>query len=208
MHDAGSTIGQFLNATAARQPTPGGGAVACLTAALAAALGEMVVNYSLNKKELAAYSAEFRPALETLAQCRSQLTQAISQDQLAYEAMTAARRLPAGSPERKTNVTKALRQCISAPADAALTTVAILEACDKLVSLVNIRMLSDLAVCSDLAMAAIRCCVYTARINLAELEDAEERLKIETAIGEMLKRAVALIQNIAPRIWNRHAQGV
>ncbi|MFN5944565.1 MAG: cyclodeaminase/cyclohydrolase family protein, partial [Phycisphaerae bacterium] len=41
------SLSTFLAQTAAKQPTPGGGAVAGLTGALAAALAHMVVNYSL-----------------------------------------------------------------------------------------------------------------------------------------------------------------
>ena len=52
MHDATHTIEAFLAATAARHPTPGGGSVSALTGALAAAMGEMVLNYSVNKKGL------------------------------------------------------------------------------------------------------------------------------------------------------------
>ena len=37
----------LLESLAAKQPTPGGGAVASLTAAIGAALAQMVVNYSL-----------------------------------------------------------------------------------------------------------------------------------------------------------------
>jgi formiminotetrahydrofolate cyclodeaminase len=39
-----ATIGDFLAAAAARQPTPGGGSVAALAGALAASMGEMAVH--------------------------------------------------------------------------------------------------------------------------------------------------------------------
>jgi formiminotetrahydrofolate cyclodeaminase len=41
IYERQTTIEQFLAATAARQPTPGGGSVAALAGALAAAIGEM-----------------------------------------------------------------------------------------------------------------------------------------------------------------------
>ena len=52
MYDASRSIEDFLAATAARQPIPGGGSVTALVGALSAAIGEMVVNYSLGKKDL------------------------------------------------------------------------------------------------------------------------------------------------------------
>ena len=50
--DQTNTLADFLDATAARQPTPGGGAVTALAGVLAAAIGEMVLNYSVGKKGL------------------------------------------------------------------------------------------------------------------------------------------------------------
>jgi len=47
-----NTIAEFLDGTAARQPAPGGGSVAALVGALSAAIGEMVLNYSIGKKGL------------------------------------------------------------------------------------------------------------------------------------------------------------
>ncbi len=45
--DTSASIAAFLNATAEKQPTPGGGAVAAVAGALACAIGEMVLNYSV-----------------------------------------------------------------------------------------------------------------------------------------------------------------
>ena len=40
----------FVAATASKEPTPGGGAIAALTAATGAALAEMVANLTVGKK--------------------------------------------------------------------------------------------------------------------------------------------------------------
>ena len=51
------TLGDFLAATASKAPTPGGGAVAGVTVALGAALGQMVIEYTLGKKRFAEHAA-------------------------------------------------------------------------------------------------------------------------------------------------------
>ena len=66
------TIGQtsvtdLVGAIAAKTPTPGGGAVAAITSALAAALGEMVVQYSRSRPSLAEHEHVHNEALRTLA---------------------------------------------------------------------------------------------------------------------------------------------
>ena len=63
MHDEKNTIEEFLNAAAAKQPAPGGGSVTALVGALAASMGEMVINYSIGKKDLEPFIDELRPAL-------------------------------------------------------------------------------------------------------------------------------------------------
>lgn len=207
MVDSSRSIAEFLAATAARQPTPGGGSVTAVVGALAAALGEMVINYSLNKKDLEAYRSELEPAVAELQRARELMLQLMIEDQLAYEALSALRKLPEGNAERLDKLPAAQLACLRVPEAIAATGVAILERCDKLVSFVNYYLLSDLAVSADLAMAAIRCAVYNVRVNLKTLDDPEDRRKAETTIGQVLSRAVLLIQSVAPRIWQRDEQG-
>jgi len=199
-------IMQYLEGVAARQPTPGGGSVAALVGALSSALGEMVLNYSIGHKDLAAFADEFRPALATLTHIRNQLAQYSARDQQTFESLMAARKLPKETPRRDELIDNALIESCRVPESVAQITVGILEACDKLVSMVNVHLLSDLAICADLAMATIRCSVYNVRVNLPGIKNPDDRLKFETSMGATLKRAVVLIQNVAPRIWDRHAQ--
>src|SRR5262249_45460558 len=142
-----------------------------------------------------------------LARARQMLLQLMAEDQLAYEALSALRKLPADSAERKEKMPAALLACIRVPEAVAATGVCVLERCDKLVGFVNYHLLSDLAVCSDLAMASIRCAIYNVRSNLRSIDDPEDRRAIETTIGQILNRALLLIQSVAPRIWDRNKEG-
>jgi glutamate formiminotransferase/formiminotetrahydrofolate cyclodeaminase len=207
MHDQTNTIAQFLDATAARQPTPGGGSVTALCGALASAMGEMVLNYSVGKKDLAAFQNELQPALSGLHNARQLMLALMVEDQKAYLALSAARKLPAG-PERDAQLSPALLACISTPESIGATAVAVLNICDQVINFVNFHLLSDLAVCADLAMATTRCAVYNVRVNLADVTDAAERQRVESRIGKMLTHAAELIQRVGPRIWARHAQGM
>lgn len=203
MQDASATIAQFLGATAARQPTPGGGAVTALAGALAAAVGEMVLNYSIGKKGLEAYEGELRPAVDELHRQRQALLAAMAGDQVAYGALTAARKLPDDAPDKERKVKAALSASIASPQQMAASAVGILETCDRVINFVNPHLLSDLAVCADLAMAAARCSIYNVRVNLPAVRDPAERQQAEAAVGQVLSRAATLIQRIAPRIWER-----
>ncbi len=206
-YDHSATIGQFLDAAAAKRPTPGGGAVTALAGALAAAMGEMVVNYSVGKKGLEEFQGELQPALRELNTARQLLLRLMAEDQAAYQALAEARRLPEGSPERTKQFPEALRASIAAPQAMAATGVAILGVCERIINFVNYHLLSDLAVAADLAMATTRCAIYSVRVNLPDVPDPGERQEIESTVGQVLIHAAMLIQQVAPRIWSRHGEG-
>jgi formiminotetrahydrofolate cyclodeaminase len=207
MYDATTAIGQFLEAAAAKQPTPGGGSGTALGGALSASMAEMVVNYSAGKKGLEAHREELKEALSELTRARGLMIHLMEEDQAAYEALTAARKLPEGSPQREAQLGPALLASINTPQSIAAAAVAVLGLCDRLVDVSNRHLLSDLAVSADLAMASVRCAIYNVRVNLADVADADERRAIETNIGQILAHAAVLIQRVSPRIWTRYAEG-
>lgn len=206
MFDQSTSIGDFLRAAAAKQPTPGGGSIAALVGALAASMGEMTLNYSVGKKGLEAFQGELKPALAELTRARNLLLQLMVEDQLAYEAISTIRKLPESDPARAARFNAAVLACIRIPEAMAATSVAILELADRVANFVNPYLLSDLAVCADLAMATIRCAIYNVRANLPDIKDPADRSRIESTIRSLLSRGAALIQQVAPRIWERHEQ--
>jgi formiminotetrahydrofolate cyclodeaminase len=206
MFDPTTPIATFLTAAAAKQPTPGGGSVAALVGALAASMGEMTLNYSVGKKGLEAYQAELQPVLKEMTRARELLVELMIEDQGAFAAITAARKLPESDPDRQGRFDAALLACVRIPEAMAATAVAILEMADRVANFVNPWLLSDLAVCADLAMATVRCAIYNVRANLPDVKDPADRNRIEGTIHGLLNRAVPLIQRVAPRIWERHAR--
>ena len=200
MHDATNTIDEFLTAAAARQPAPGGGSVTALVGALAASMGEMVLNYSVGKKNLAAHEPELRSALAEFTRLRAMMLQLMVEDQLAYDAITALRKLPEDSAERKQKYAATLLACIRVPEAMAAAGVVALELCDRLVEKANVYLLSDLAVCAELAMATVRCGSYNVRINLA---DAGDVASIDKTLDSILARGTELVRQVVRRIWKR-----
>jgi formiminotetrahydrofolate cyclodeaminase len=200
--DQKATIGDFLAAAASRQPTPGGGSVAALAGALAAAMGEMAVHYSVSAKKPQASDAEMNLALREFQRARQLLIALMSEDQAAYEALSAAKKLP-DSPKKKEEIASALAACIAAPQAAAAAAKAILELAAALAPRVNPYLLSDLAVCAELAMATVRCAIYNVRVNLPEISDPAQKKSVEAACAQLLSSATAVIQKTIHAIWDR-----
>src|SRR4051794_11963508 len=112
MFNASTTLGDFLNAAAAKRPTPGGGSITALVGALSASMGEMGINYSIGKKGLEAYEGELKPALSEFEKARALLVQLMVEDQGVFEAVTAARKLPDTDPQKAARFNAALLACI------------------------------------------------------------------------------------------------
>lgn len=206
-YDTTSTLNQFLDATSAKQPAPGGGSVAALVGALSAAIGEMVLNYSVGKKGLEPHQDEIRSVLAEMHRARQMMIGLMLDDQTAYQALTAARKLPKDSERYRSDYPAALTASIRTPEAIAVTAAAILDLSERLVDRVNYYLLSDLAVCAELAMATVRCGTYNVRVNLSEITDPADRQHIEESLERIHSRARAVIQRVIPRIWERNRNG-
>ncbi len=201
IYDKTQTIEAFVNAAAAKQPAPGGGSTAALAGALAAAMGEMAVNYSIGRMDLADHRDELAHALAEFKRARQLLLELMCEDQAAYEAFTAARKLPESDPQRQGKFDAALLACIRIPQAVGATAAAVLQLCERLADHVNKYLISDLAVGAELAMATIRCASYNVRINSMDVSDPAERARFESAAGRQVAQSAAVIQRAMSRIW-------
>ncbi len=206
MYDRGTTIDSFLTATALKQPTPGGGSVAALAGGLSSAIGQMVISYSIGKKDLQPFEAELKHAAHEFEQAREVLLRLMVEDQEAYAEWTGLRKLPEDSPERRERLPAAVIACVRVPQAVGATATAILKLCDDVVEIVNPWLLSDLAVCADLAMATARSATYNVRVNLSSVTNPADVKTLEAETDAMLSHAKVLIQHVGPRIWSRHAE--
>jgi formiminotetrahydrofolate cyclodeaminase len=88
------SLQEFANRLASKEPIPGGGAVAAVTAAHAAALGCMVLAYTLGKPKFAAHEIENKKALECLQRAQNEAHALADQDAIAYGTLSALWKLP------------------------------------------------------------------------------------------------------------------
>lgn len=198
MLDANTTVNDFLSATAAKQATPGGGAVSALCGATAAAIGEMVLNYSIGRKATPHLDPQLKPLLDELTRARAVMLELMVEDQEAYGDYTAIKKEP-DSAEKTAKLAAALDRSVSVPRAIGATAISILDLADKAVENSNRWLLSDLQVCCELAMASLRSAIHNVRVNLAEV-DPGRRSALEGECDQLLSRAIALVKKVMPRI--------
>lgn len=161
----------FIEAVAAPTATPGGGSVAALAGALAAALGRMVAGLSREKKAYAQHEPQLSASVHRLATFCEALKQAIDNDAAGYDAVSAAYRLPKDQAGRDEAIQQALRGATEVPLDVAERAAEIRKLLNELQPITRPNMASDLKVGLLLAEAALEGARANVEINLASITD-------------------------------------
>jgi formiminotetrahydrofolate cyclodeaminase len=197
------TVRQFIAATAGKTSTPGGGSVAGAVGALAVALGEMALNFSIGKKKFADHADAHQHLLSRFGRAREMFQQLVADDIAAFITYQDAMRLADG-PEKADAMDIATAAAINVPREAAKLSLAVLADLETLAPICNQYLISDLVAGAALCEAVCRLCDYNVRINAANVSDraaAEEirsgsagdlaaavqcRIRIEEAIKDVL----------------------
>ncbi|HMN26997.1 MAG TPA: cyclodeaminase/cyclohydrolase family protein [Caldilineaceae bacterium] len=174
---ASLTIEYFLDALAARQSMPGGGAAAAVTGAQAAGLVSMVVNFTLGNPKYVAVEEQMRTYLQASEALRQQIIKLADEDVTAFNRVAAGYALPRSTETEKALRTAAIQEALKGATEVPL---ALAEQCLALLRLVepvaakgNVNVVSDAATALYLADAALRSALVNVNINLKTLKDAD-----------------------------------
>ena len=114
--DLGShTINELVASLASKQPTPGGGAVAGLLAALSTSLGQMVLAYTQGKKKYAEHESLHTDCISFLQKASDDALLLANEDADAYEALNMLWKLEKNDPTRIEHWEDALAKAIQVP---------------------------------------------------------------------------------------------
>ena len=173
---AQQTIDHILDALAAATPTPGGGVAAALAGAAAAALVEMVCGLTIGREKFAGVQEEAEQALVRAQALRSRLLALAEKDAAAFDALTAAYKLPKGTEAeqsvRTEMIQKALRAATETPRRTAEAAAEVATLARTMVEKGNPNAASDVGVATLLAEAAVQGAALNVRTNLKGLKDA------------------------------------
>jgi formiminotetrahydrofolate cyclodeaminase len=142
------TIEEFLEELAARKPTPGGGSVAALSGALAAALVCMAAEFSGNKD----VSGQARTLMNTL-------TDLVDRDTKAFAA-------------------RDLREATRVPLQTARHSYAVLKLAAALLETCNPRVITDIGVAAKMAESAVTGAMLNVEVNLVSIRDEDFKQEV------------------------------
>lgn len=178
---ASQPLAAFLEALAARTPTPGGGAVASLVGATAAALGRMVLGYSLGSKTPAADRPALERAASALERASGLLLELAEEDAAAYGLVAELSRLPKEDDRRRQGYAGAVAAAVQAPLATCAACCDVLRLLEGLAGRTNRRLDSDLAIAAILAEAGAKAGAWNVRVNLPMLPEPERARPAEQA---------------------------
>jgi len=190
----------FLEEVASPSPTPGGGSVAALSGALAAALASMACQLTMGKEGYTDVEKEMRAALEQARGLQKDLFAFIEEDAQAFGALLAAHRLPKDTEEEKESrtmvVQMALRGAANVPLVVADRAVKVLEVLLTVTEKGIPNLLPDTGTAAQMAKAAVRGSALNVRTNATSLADEELARAFEEQIGGFEERAEELVAQI------------
>ncbi|WP_294837640.1 cyclodeaminase/cyclohydrolase family protein [uncultured Eubacterium sp.] len=165
----------FVAATASKEPTPGGGAIAALTAATGAALAEMVANLTFGKKGYEAVQTEMEELQAKAEAIRKRMLELSQADADVFNIFMNALGLPKNTDEEKAARTAAIQQAYK---DAAMVPFEIGELANQIFDLAelasrkgNQNLITDGIIAAINARAAVKSAFLNVRINLSGIKD-------------------------------------
>ena len=132
------TIKEFLEKIASEFPTPGGGSVAALSAALAASLTEMVANLTIGKQGYDDVEDEMKAVAQDALRLKSKFVSGIDKDSNAYNDVITAIKLPGDTEAEKRHreemIQSGLKQAALVPMAVAEDAIRVMELAGKTVA--------------------------------------------------------------------------
>ncbi len=195
------TVKGFLDKTAGSDPVPGGGSIAALNGAIAAALGEMVANLTIGKKKYEDKEVLMQKIAGEAAGLQKGFIRDIDEDSEAYNKVFDAFKMPKETDDEKAARSRAIQAATKIAAEIPLGVAR--RAAGMMDMLAQVAVEGNQNAVTD-ACVAMMCAVLGAalnvRINLSSLKDEEYVARVKTEVEQLEKEAVAKEQALLAKI--------
>lgn len=180
------TIDEFLQQLSAEVPAPGGGAVAALQVAQAAALVGMVARYSSGRRY--AHHADTIDTIRADADsAREEALALAAADAKAFSIVAAAYALPKASDADKSARSKAIGIALvgaaGPPAAVILAAGRVLDLAERLYPIANRNVATDIGAAADAARAGATTARLNVEVNAAAVVDEPTKVRLAEAVA-------------------------
>ncbi len=167
MNFINSPLKEYLDNLFDKKPTPGGGSVAALSAALGVSLIGMVLNYTIGKKGYEAHEKELSDILSAAGILKTRLEELVDEDVLVYGRLRDALKAKAS----KADMQNLYIESASVPLEVCRLSYDGMEALTIVCDWSNKALISDVGIACELLEAAFYSAKLNVDINLDYIED-------------------------------------
>ena len=189
---ANMSLKEFNSKLASDSPTPGGGSVAGLSAALGASLSSMVVHLT-KEGDLDKYQDE-------LADHRAFALELIDKDALSFNKVMDAFKMDKDTDEaaqkRKEAIQSALYEASLTPMETIKLAKDVLEITEEVARKGNKNAISDAGVAALMALASVKSAAYNVYINTASLNDEDKAKRLEEKTERLVKESEEIADEV------------
>ncbi|KAF5031814.1 Methenyltetrahydrofolate cyclohydrolase [anaerobic digester metagenome] len=194
------TLSEFTQRTAGKEPVPGGGSVAALAGAIAAALSGMVASLTIDKKGYEQHRPEMLNLFEKAETLRERLLDDIQRDCTSFDAYISALALPKETEQQRKARSEALQQALKAasavPLEVAQTALEIMPLAKLAVQYGNANTVTDGVISAMMARTAVLAALCNVKINLGAIKDADYVVKTAHHVQRLEQAAVQMEKDI------------
>ena len=189
---ANMSLKEFNSKLASDSPTPGGGSVAGLSAALGASLTSMVVHLT-KEGDFDKYEADLEDHIKFALEL-------IDKDALSFNKVMDAFKMDKDTDEaaqkRKEAIQSALYEASLTPMETIKLAKDILEITEEVAKKGNKNAVSDAGVAALMALASVKSAAYNVYINTSSLSDENKAKRLEEKTDSLVKES----EEIANRV--------
>ena len=202
------SLSEYLSDAASGQPTPGGGSVAALAAALAAAMSGMVAEFTTGREKYLDVQAELDQLLPALKEHRNRLLGCVDEDVLAYGEVSKAYKMPKNTKEERAErsqaIAEASRTALSVPMDVARECLQIARIASRLSEIGNPQLITDAGVSALLCLASAQSAALNVEINLSGTKDPSFCEIVRKELGQILSE----VGSLRDKVWEKVIQDI
>jgi formiminotetrahydrofolate cyclodeaminase len=194
------SVQEFINELSSGNPTPGGGSVAALCGALAAALSTMVANLTVDREKYEQSRKDMEEVRMTAATLSTRFLALMQEDSDTYQKVMAAFELPreteAQITSRQAAIEEAMKKAAAVPLETLRASEELIRVARDAVRGGNPNAITDAAAAVQLANTTAVLASYNVQINISRIKDEAFVAKCEKELTEILQRQETLLSDL------------
>jgi formiminotetrahydrofolate cyclodeaminase len=194
------SVQEFIAELSSGNPTPGGGSVAALCGALAAALSTMVANLTVDREKYEQTRKSMEEVRMTAATLSTRFLALMEEDSDTYQKVMAAFELPSETDgqitSRQAAIEEAMKKAAAVPLDTLRASEELIRVARDAVRGGNPNAITDAAAAVQLANTTAVVASYNVQINISRINDQAFVAKCEKELTEILQRQDTLLSDV------------